>query len=257
MNIYFYVIAGMTGSFLLFMSMLLFYLKYRKNLLRQQYQMKEAEVVHQKQLLHSVIATQEQERKRIGMDLHDEVGSVLSSLRLMIENYTDSYNQSMQPSDFNGKSKTMIDGIVNNVRSISHNLSPSLKGVYGFHDAVFDFCDRIRASGKIDIEISFDYPIESVMLKETTALALYRVISELVNNTLKHANAGKITMILWVEDGVYKINYHDNGIGLSAVKEKAGMGLQNIESRLGMIGADFRINNNNGFEMLISMPVKE
>ena len=257
MNIYFYVIAGMTGSFLLFMSMLLFYLKYRKNLLRQQYQMKEAEVVHQKALLHSVITVQEQERRRIGMDLHDEVGSVLSSLRLMIEDYTESQDSSLQSNDFKRKSKVMIDGVVNNVRSISHNLSPSLKGIYGFHDAVHDFCDVVKASAKIDIEISFNYSIDTVKLEETAALAFYRVITELINNTLRHAQAQRICLAFLVDNGMYRIHYHDNGIGLDKIKrEKQGMGLQNIESRLGMIGANYKINNNKGFEMLMSMPLK-
>jgi len=256
MNIYYYVMAGMVGTFLLFVSMMLFYIKYRKNLLQQQYQMKEAEVHHQKALLHAVITTQEQERKRIGMDLHDEVGSKLSSLRLVVENFADKDVHALPRDEFNATCKSVIDSVIGNVRNISHNLSPSLRGIYGFHDAVEDFCDSINHTGKIHIDVSFTYNISKVKLDENVALAFYRVIAELINNTIKHANADNINIVFSLSHGLYTIDYKDNGIGMPKGVKGSGMGMQNIESRLGMIGAKYKINNKGGFYMHITLPLE-
>lgn len=258
MNIYYYVMAGMVGTFLLFVSMVLFYLKYRKNLLQQQYQMKEAEVHHQKTLLHAVITTQEQERKRIGMDLHDEVGSVLASLRLMVESFTDNDVHALPIAEFNVKCKSVIDKVITNVREISHDLSPALKGVYGFHDAIQDFCDGINSSGKIHIEVNFTYNIAKVKLNESVSLAFYRVISELINNTLKHANATRVDIIFSLKNGLYAIDYKDNGTGFVKTQKSSssGMGMQNIESRLSMVNAKFKINTKEEFHMHITLPLE-
>jgi signal transduction histidine kinase len=258
MNIYYYVLAGMVGTFLLFVSMMLFYIKYRKNLLQQQYQMKEAELQHQKALLHAVIITQEQERKRIGMDLHDEVGSVLASLRLVVENFADNDVHALPVDEFNIKCKSVIDSVIGNVRNISHNLSPALKGIYGFHDAIQDFCDGINHTGKIAIDVAFTYDIAKIKLDENVSLAFYRVISELINNTLKHANASKIDIVFSLSNGLYTIEYKDNGTGITKGTKggSSGMGMQNIESRLGMVGAKYKINNKGGFYMHITLPLE-
>ncbi len=87
MNIYLYVIVAMCGSFLLSVALLLFYLRYKKNLLHQQFQIQNAELEHQKKLTQVIIHSQEQERKRIGKELHDDVGNSLASLRLYLDKY--------------------------------------------------------------------------------------------------------------------------------------------------------------------------
>lgn len=257
MNIYAYVITGMSASFLLCVGMFLFYLKYRKNLLQQQYQIKVAEVAHQKALLHTVITSQEQERKRIGMDLHDEVGSALSSLRLMLENFTEQQAKPETATHFKVSYKQVIDGIITNVRHISHNLSPLLKGAYGFYDALEDFCDGINRSGKIQITLDLQQGSADVQLNDASSLALYRVLTELVNNTLKHAGATLINLRFSVEQGQYIIDYKDNGKGLPpdvAAKGK-GMGFSNIESRLDMIGAAYVLKNEGGFGIRVTLPL--
>lgn len=243
MDSYIYIIIGMSASFLLSISLLLFYLKYRKNIIQQQYQMKEAEVQHQKDLLYTVINSQEQERRRIGMDLHDEVGSVLSSFRLMIEDFADK-NPQEHSKAFNTQSKKTIDNIIGSVRSISHNLSPMFKGSYGFSDAMYQFTDVINQSGKIKIDLNFDDNSIEVPLSQTEALTFYRVLIEMINNTLKHAEASHIGIDFSLKEDVFKIDYADNGKGLdkTAGPAKRGIGLRNIESRLNMVGAAYDID---------------
>jgi signal transduction histidine kinase len=251
MNIYNYVIAGMSASFILTISIFIFYFRYKKNLIQHQYLLKESEISHQKALLSAIIFSQEEERKRIGMDLHDEVGANLASLRLMIENFVENKEQLNAIQQFNIKCKNLIDNIIINTRNISHNLSPMFNHAYGFKDMIYDYCENINNSGRISINITS--PENDMKLNELTALALYRVITELINNTIKHANAKQVLLSLIHHESFYQINYQDDGIGL-VVDQKNGMGLKNIESRLNMINAVYHIKNINGFNISITLP---
>src|ERR1700748_458536 len=84
-NIYFVVLVGMFGTFLLAFAVVFFYLVYQRKLDKQQQLTQEAQLQHQKELLYNTIASQEEERRRIGRDLHDDVGGALAGLRLGIE----------------------------------------------------------------------------------------------------------------------------------------------------------------------------
>jgi signal transduction histidine kinase len=112
--------------------------------------------------------------------------------------------------------------------------------------------------GKIHIEAIFRDANAPIGLNDTAILALYRVITELISNTLKHASAKKILIIFSATNDLYTINYQDDGIGITTeAKGTNGIGLQNIESRLGMIGATYEINygGNNGFQISINLNV--
>lgn len=256
-NIYFYILAAMSASVLLCVAILLFYLKYKKNMLHQQYLLQVAEVQYQKALLHAVISSQERERKRIGMDLHDEVGSVLASLRMMIEHYNTGGHEVLTATAFNAQCKTTIDSIMMQVRNISHNLSPLVNSTYGFYDALQDFCEGINKTGKLSVRLDGTAAVAEVMLGDETALALYRVLTELISNTIRHSGAGTVILGLSVAEGCLLIDYRDDGTGFAPAPEHKGMGLRNIESRLDMIGATYVMDNSNtgGFHTRITLPL--
>jgi len=256
-NIYLYVIGGMGASFLLCIGTILFYLKYRRNIVLKQYQIKAAEVQHQKELLQAIITSQEEERKRIGMDLHDEVGSKLSSLKLTIDHFAEQEIQKIHGHQFNIQFKTMIDSIISNVRNISHNLSPLLHGTYGLFSAIQDFCDEVNNSARLNISVQIEEECTGVQLSNIEELTFYRVITELINNTIKHANASNASLTFLMKSNKFSIVYSDNGKGMLPGVTR-GMGLKNIESRLSMIGAQYTILSNGGigFQMSILLPVK-
>lgn len=257
MNPYLSVILGMCFSLLIAVAVVFFYLRYQRNLIKQRLRLSEAEVQHQKELLHAIIQSQEEERKRIGMDLHDEVGSALSSLRMIIESLKNIEAATERQGQQN-QCKTIIDKVITDVRNISHNLSPLKKGAYGFLDAVEDLVEGINQSKRInvDLQISDDEAYQDI--DDNTSLALYRVCSELMNNTIKHAKAENIALTFSVKNNILHLDYADDGIGLpSNAPTKKGMGMQNIESRLGMVGASFNIlqGNTKGFNASIELPL--
>lgn len=258
MNIYTHVIVGMSASFILSLSLIFFYLRYKKNILHQQYLIKTAEVLHQKALTHAIINSQEEERKRIGMDLHDQICSTLAYLRLGVEHFTEEHKALPSVSNFNDHCKRIIDKTINDTRNISHNLSPTLNNSYGFYELICDHCQDIVATGKLNINLEFPPHFASMLSSSNHILALYRVIAELINNTIKHAKASFAHLSFHVENNQFEIDYKDNGIGMELNTKNAtkGMGLQNIESRLEMIGARHEIDKqSSGFHILITLPL--
>lgn len=240
MNTYQLIVAGMVFSLLIALAVVLFYIRYRRRLTVQELEMSRAEIAHQKELLRAIIRSQEEERKRIGMNLHDEVGTALSALRIMLERQdpAESGNRELAL-----KCRSIIDRVIADVRNISHDLSPIRTGTYDFTDALEDLCETVNQSGKLHIDLQMDAPEALKRLEENDVLALYRVLSELVNNTIRHAKASSITLGFSSAPGSLHIHYRDNGIGLPAIAgRKNGMGMQNIESRLNMIGAAFTID---------------
>jgi signal transduction histidine kinase len=255
-NILVLLLLSMGGAFLLIVSFILMYVRNQNKMLKQREQLQYAQIAHQQELIQTVIASQETERKRIGQDLHDDVGTALSNLRMIIEMLDYSNAESLKA--FTKNCKNIIDKTINDVRHISHNLSPQGIELYGFMGAVEDLCDFISQTGKLQVNIVKPWDNLPRTLDATAEISLYRVIEELLNNTIKHAGASLVIIKFSIEDDRLIINYRDNGRGI-LLKEstKTGMGMRNIESRLGIIGAVFRMSNLEswGFNMQISMKI--
>lgn len=132
-NISILLIITTGGVFLLVISFIVIFIRHQNKLLKQKDRAQQAELLHQQELLKTIIVSQETERKRIGQDLHDDVGTALSNLRITIEMFDE-----MSPSgyhDFSMNCRQLIDRVVTDVRQISHNLSPPGIELYGFGGA--------------------------------------------------------------------------------------------------------------------------
>jgi signal transduction histidine kinase len=258
-NIYIQMILGMSGAFILVVSFILFSIRNQNRLLRQRQQFQQAQIAHQKELLGAVILSQEAERKRIGQDLHDDVGTTLSGLRLLIEMFKPANDKDPHYLDFVRSSKSTIDKIVKDVRHISHNLSPATLGYYGLAAAINEHSDIINQSGRLTIDVINDADALLESLPLPTATALYRVLEELLNNTIKHSGASKAEIHFIEKPNTLFIAYKDNGKGLSGSSDqlKKGMGMQNIESRLTNINASYNVTTKpgEGFHVEINYPV--
>jgi signal transduction histidine kinase len=253
-NIYLLVIMCTGGIALLVISFVILFIRNQNKLLKQRENSHQTAMDHQKKLLHAVIHSQEEERKRIGQDLHDEVGGSLSNLRMLINRLN---NNAGEPDNVPPAQvyKQLIDKIIDDVRNISHNLSPPGLELFGFSEALEELKDIIsKAHGSL-ISITNHAVISTDTLPKHVALALIRVLQELVTNTLKHAKANHIGISLFMKSDLLSIHYTDNGIGYDNRDKnlKKGMGVQNIESRLMMINARYSVKTSvgNGFSMFI------
>ena len=254
--IYIYVIVGMCSSFLLSLALLLFYLRYKKNILQQQFQIQLTELNYQKKLTQVIITSQEQERKRIGKELHDDVGNALASLRLYLDKYM--YLPSQDNAAIKEEYQKRIGAIFNKLRTISHQLSVAEIELFGLREALFMLSEHIEQSGTFTINIDESKAKVPESLEYDTAVIIYRVFQELLTNTIKHAGAN-LVQIYFEEDvlsGNLLIRYTDNGKGISSDTLLHGLGFKNIESRLQAVNGHYDIDKESteGFKMNIFIP---
>lgn len=199
----------------------------------------------EKRVLAAVIKTEEQERQRFAKELHDGLGPLLSVIKMLVSGL-DGHNTPEVNGKIKGNLRQAVDEAISGVRDISANISPHILNNFGLKDAIEAFIKRLGQSENFDVYFTtnlvkerFGYNIEVV---------LYRVICELINNTLRHANATKVTIDLQLEEGVLYLEYTDNGIGfdLSAVPVPEGMGLNNMRYRLQSGNGDIEIVSEHG-----------
>jgi len=215
---------------------------FQKSLHRQRLIQERLKLEYQKDLLKSTVQAQEEERKRIGQDLHDEVGSVLSSLRILIEMAYER-GSTVEDKNFLNQSKKTIDQVIYRIRNISHQLSPLMKGPFGFYDALHELFDTVNMAGTHSVNLDFKENQIPAQLSDNTSIALYRILAELINNTLKHAKANRIEAMVSYQEAIFTILYKDNGIGFTYDPNirSRGMGLKSIEGRLNVLDASWKI----------------
>lgn len=214
------------------------------------------EILQQRQLLSAVIESQEIERKRIGEDLHDEIGGTLSAIKLMLN----AAKKSSDDQEILLSAKQLIDKMIIDVRNIAHDLSPPGLTMFGLYHTIESFVSVINRTGEIEVLIHHEPLIEQRYLTENVELALFRVITQLISNTLKHAKATQIQLVFKPGSDDLVIDYQDNGKGfdLAILDEQHGIGMQNVKSRLQMIDAKYTLESKpyEGFKLTIICPIK-
>ncbi|CAN5438473.1 hypothetical protein BH09BAC6_BH09BAC6_25230 [soil metagenome] len=248
-NIFILLLLSIGGVFLLVISFIVILIRNQNVLLKQKKKLDEAEIAHQKELLNAVIQYQEEERKRISEDLHDDVGGALSVLRMMIANHTEPRSHTDE------QSMILMDRIIDDVRNISHSLSPQMFNLFGFREAIQALCDHMNSSSKIKLHFECPESVKTNLWDRQVSLAVFRIIQELIANTLKHAEAANIFLSFETANGTITINYMDDGQGLKPGLTK-GMGMSNIKSRLQLIDATWEIKSrkNEGYRFKMNVP---
>jgi PAS domain S-box-containing protein len=202
----------------------------------------------EKKIMNAIIETEERERKRFSEDLHDEMGSLLSTIKIYINTLHQENIEVTRRSEMVGFTNQLIDQAIQNSKEIANNLSPNIIKRFGLISALQSLCDKIRASS--GIVILFNSESYRHHLKEDEEISIYRIVTELINNTLKHAGAGKIEITFLSTDQMLYIAYSDDGKGFdlksSLQKSNKGLGLQNIVSRISSLNGTYSAANEPG-----------
>jgi len=210
----------------------------------------------QKQLLETSIITEERERKRIAADLHDGLGPVLSSVNLYYQAYIDEKNPEKKI-QIEKKLKAIINDAVSEVSRISHNISPHILENNGLIVALEDFTGQINIKKNFSIELNYKNIQRFDIKKE---LAVYRSVIELINNTIKYAQAGWVKINIRINKNFLQVDYTDNGNGFDKkiLKNHKGTGLKNIKNRLQSLEGIFTFNTSpgKGFQAVLKVPYK-
>jgi signal transduction histidine kinase len=189
---------------------------------------------------------EEKERARLSSELHDGLGGILSAVKLNIE--------SEDTLEAKEKSLGLITQSISEMRRISNALLPETLLKFGMKTAVKSFCSSFNAqSGKVKIEFSFfgkEYRYSSHF-----ELTVYRIVQEIINNSVKHSGASEITVQIISDESRLFIGINDNGKGfdISSPQIKRGLGLDNIKERSSIYGGRVELNSTpgNGTEVVI------
>lgn len=208
-----------------------------KQLHRQQQQIQQQKIhdlEKDKQLLtiDAMLKGQEEERSRIAKELHDGLGGLLSGTKLSFMNMRENLVLSAGNAQLFEQSLNMLDQTIADLRKVAQNLMPEALVKFGLSDAVKDFCHTIQqVSG---IEVVFQFLGETRKHSNTAEVFIYRMIQELVNNAVKHAEATQIIVQLSINTHTTEITVEDNGKGFHKRKltETRGAGMANIQYRV-------------------------
>jgi signal transduction histidine kinase len=206
-----------------------------------------------------MIATQEEERKRISRDLHDDVGTKLSALKLFLSSLRE---KAMKVQDEEIEllalnSEKYITETMKDIRQLLLNLSPAVLEEFGFITAVEGLVNKINETKQIRFNLVF-FGMKH-RLKKDYELPLYRIIQELINNVLKHAEARNVALQIGFRDEKIIVMIEDDGKGFEVKNHRYGYGFQNLEARTKMMEGMMTIDSQpgKGTTVLIEIPYEE
>ncbi|MBL0057311.1 MAG: two-component sensor histidine kinase [Chitinophagaceae bacterium] len=230
-----FMFLGTLGMLTLAIGIVGFVIFHQRKIIRYNTELKRLEEEKQQILLNASIRFQEEERNRIAADLHDDAGPLLATARLYLnENLVNQEKAQQLQSIYSAKQ--IIDDAILLIRNISHSLMPPTLKNFGLESATNDLFQKISGSGSLNASSRFhDY---RTRLKVEQELLVFRVIQELVNNIIKHSNAGFIHLTQNNSGNNMYFRLHHDGSGIiqsdfEKLNHSAlGLGLKNIASRI-------------------------
>lgn len=214
----------------------------------------------EQKMLSAIIETEEKERRRFAADLHDELGPILSTLKL----YTDLLKKrtftKISEEEVLHNIDEISDMAIRTAKEISARITPNILHDFGLGIAIQEFTKFLNETGAIKISVKTDkYTLRTRSLIETV---LYQSTKELINNTVKHASAENITIELRNTQSQIVLYYRDDGIGFDVKKQlelSLGLGLNNIINKVRTIkgNCDFHSKTGEGLMVVITVKIDE
>jgi signal transduction histidine kinase len=196
---------------------------------------------------NQIITVQEDERRRIAQDLHDDVGNSLAAVKNMLVQHKEPVLIERE-----------IDNIIQDIRNISHDLMPVDFEAYALTDIIRQTVNKFK--GHPDIQFEYDQTGSAVKLKPVTELVVYRILNELITNSIKHSRATEVMIQLIYQKESLVVMVEDNGIGLNHNNgdPEKGIGLKNIRHRIAYIKATLTLESDHkGTLAIIEIPYEE
>lgn len=186
--------------------------------------------------IKAVIESQEAERTRFAMDLHDDFGQLISALRLKVN----------QNSGKDIETNQMLDKMYLSLKNIAFNLMPQTLVEGGLVDAVNELCGQLNKLGNMNIQVRA-FEVDELAIAPNK-VALYRILQEVLNNIMKYASASKVSISLTGLGNELSIMIEDNGTGfdVNTLTLSKGNGWRNIASRLDLMNGTFEVDSTEG-----------
>lgn len=212
----------------------------------------------EKMFLNAIIQAEEKERKRFAKDLHDGLGPLLSTVKMSVSSLAQ-IEHDPSSDEIVRNTELVIDEAIKSLKEISNNLSPHVLDNFGLLRAITNFSNKINAARAVRIHISSN--LKDERFDSNTEVILYRVLCELINNTIKHAHAKNIDINLTKEEKTITIVYQDDGKGFDARKltdkpSASGMGISNVFSRINSLKGEISMESNKQHGTIVNIKVK-
>jgi signal transduction histidine kinase len=204
--------------------------------------------------LEAIVSSVEKERERIASDMHDELGPVLSAIKLKLSGI-DTFSEM----DKNNLSRCLfhIDAIISKVRAIAYNFTPSVLNHKGLIFAVQDYIDNYISGTGLKVLLHSE---KMVQLPREAEFHTYRILQEIIYNTVKHAKATDLKIELYATKNNFFILSSDNGIGFDYKQARqlpSGHGLHSLHTRTEILGGEMNVRSKrgNGTSIHIKFPL--
>lgn len=238
----------------------LVYLRRQQKLITRQQAVIAQQQIRQLELksLQAMIEGQEGERSRIARDLHDGLGIQLSRIKLFVEAH-----QEQLPHSIKEPLNQFLDEACTETRLISNHLSPYALSTFGLIPALEDLVQKLNLVNQT--KLTLEHYGDGLSLGDEASAMVYRVVQELLNNALKHANARTITVQIMANDEDLLISVDDDGRGMTATADRfadgpsRGNGITNIKSRIAYLGGQvmWQSEAGRGTSVMISLPMQK
>jgi len=195
--------------------------------------------------LNSVVQSDETERSRLARCLHDGLGGLLSGLKLTLMNMKGNALITSEGMDLYDHALGLLDTSIKELQHVSQSLMPEALSRFGLKQTLADFCE---GSGTADLKINFSFYGIEKRYDNKVEIAVYRVILDLINISIKHLLADQITVQLISEEGRLSITVQDNGDGMNkeTYNHSYWKGLANIRSRITSFDGHFDLSWEHG-----------
>lgn len=219
----------------------------------QQQRISELEKDKQLVAVDSMLKGQEEERSRLARDLHDGLGGLLSGVKFSLINMKD--NLFMTPDNMTvfERSLDMIDTSIRELRRVAHNMMPEILTKFGLDEALKEYCNSINTTKLLIVKYQ-SLGMET-RLDNSVEIIIYRIVQELLNNTMKHAAATESFVQLIREGNRLNVVVEDNGRGFdsSLAERNKGAGLVNVRSRVDYLKGQLDIHAEPGRGVLVNI----
>jgi signal transduction histidine kinase len=186
---------------------------------------------HMRELSQQLVNTQEEERKSLSRELHDHVAQVLTGLRMELGRF----ERIAAPLDARigpavAECKGLVDDMFNTVRGLALGLRPSMLDDFGLQAALEWHVRDLTRRYAMNVDLKMDGDFDALPDKHRTCV--YRVVQEALTNCIRHAHAQNVKVSVHTRDGQLQVSVTDDGIGLSPIRRRNGLGLRGIDERV-------------------------
>lgn len=239
-----YILASVVLVLFLAVVLIWFLSHAQKKITAAKIKEQENNLEFQRELLINTVKTKEQERTRIARELHDGVSSQLGIANLNLHVLKNKINWDEENARVIDQIKQSVIASAERTRNLSHELMPLVFSKYGIHHAMKELQDSVNLTNVLDLTIDDDFLI--AIKDDFKLLHIYRIMQELINNTIKYAKASEAKVRFVTDRRDLILRYSDDGIGFDPDEVGSGLGISNIKTRVALLDGELTLESTPG-----------